>query len=79
MVMTRTFRFGVLAAGAMAVMMAGTFPLRAQDAKPSPKAESAGRPAAKRLSDPSRRVPPFFGQVGLPSVHSCSIQAGLLG
>ena len=63
--MTRTVRFGVLAAGAVAVMMAGTFPLGAQEAKPSPKAESAGRPAAKRSSDPSRRVPPFFGQLGL--------------
>ena len=63
--MTRTVRFGVLAAGAVAVMMAGTFPLGAQEAKPSPKAESAGRPAAKRSSDASRRVPPFFGQLGL--------------
>ena len=63
--MTRTVRFGVLAAGAVAVMMVGTFPLGAQEAKPSPKAESAGRPAAKRSSDTSRRVPPFFGQLGL--------------
>jgi len=63
--MTRTVRFGVLAASAVAVMMAGTFPLRAQEARPSPKEEPAGRPAVKRSSEPSRRVPPFFGQLGL--------------
>ena len=63
--MTKTVRFGVLAAGAVAVMMVGTYPLGAQEAKPSPKAESAGRPAAKRLLDTSRRVPPFFAQLGL--------------
>lgn len=63
--MTKTVRFGVLATGAVAVMMMGTSPLGAQEAKPSPKADSAGRPAAKRSVDTSRRVPPLFGQLGL--------------
>ncbi len=63
--MTKTVRYGVRAAGAVAVMMVGTFPLMAQEAKPSPKAESTGRPAAKRPLDASRRVPPFFAQLGL--------------
>ncbi len=63
--MTRTVRFGVLAAGAVALMMVGTSPLGAQEAKPSSKAEPSGRPAARRSSDTSRRVPPFFAQLGL--------------
>lgn len=65
LVMTKTVRLGVLAAGAVAMMLVGTLPLDAQEAKPSPKAESAGRPAAKRSNDTSRRVPPFFAQLGL--------------
>ena len=65
--MSKTTRFGVLAAGAVAVMMAGTYPLGAQEAKPSPKAESSGRPgpSERRSADTSRRVPPFFAQLGL--------------
>ena len=63
--MMKSVRFGIGVMGAMAAMMVGTFPLMAQEAKPSPKAESTGRPEAKRSFDASRRVPPFFGQLGL--------------
>ena len=56
--------FAVLAVVGLA-LGAGATPLAAQetvkDAKPAP----AEAPKAKRAYDPTRRVPPYFGQVGL--------------
>jgi len=45
-----------------ALMAAGT--LIAQDVKPSPKPDDPG-PSARRGGDPARRVPDYFGQIGL--------------
>ena len=38
-----------------------------------PNAAKSDAPAAKRTSDPSRRVPPFFGQIGLTTEQKESI------
>jgi len=51
----------------------GTFSLGAQEAKPSPKVGESARPVAKRSADASRRVPPFFGQLGLTDEQRESI------
>ena len=46
----------------LAVLALGLVPLVAQEPAPSAKGDA---PAARRKGDPSRRVPPYFAQVGL--------------
>jgi hypothetical protein len=53
-----------LTLGFASVMTFGSLRLVAQE-PPAGKADDATKPAAKRVSDPSRRVPNFFGQLGL--------------
>ncbi len=49
--------------GVSGVVSLGAFRLAAQEPA---KADDAAKPAAaKKAVDPSRRVPPFFGQIGL--------------
>lgn len=61
-------RAGVCAFGVVlgSVLMSGAPPLSAQE--PSTAAADATRaPAAKKPADPARRVPDFFGKIGLTS------------
>ncbi len=60
-------RAGGLALGLAAIALMGGLPLAAQD----PGASKATAPAKKR--DPSRRVPPYFGQIGLTTEQRASI------
>ncbi len=63
--------------------MAGTFlailitlgvrPSGGQESPPSKEAGKAGAPAAKRAYDPARRVPAYFGQIGLTPEQKESI------
>ena len=45
-----------------AVLALGSMPTAAQEPSPTKPADA---PAEKKVFDPARRVPPFFGQVGL--------------
>jgi len=51
-------RAGALLFGMAAALTLATIPVGAQE-------PANADPAARRAGDPSRRVPPFFGQVGL--------------
>ncbi len=51
--------------GFAAVVALAAIPLAAQEAAPGKPVGAENPPAAKRTYDPSRRVPRFFGQVGL--------------
>jgi hypothetical protein len=54
-------RLGAVCSGTVVVAMLAALPLVAQE---PPKSENTA-PAVKRVTDPSRRVPDFFGQIGL--------------
>ena len=54
-------RFVVVAASAVAVTLLCGFPLIAQE----PKVSQPPSKTAKRTFDPVRRLPPYFGQIGL--------------
>jgi hypothetical protein len=67
-------RFVIVAISAGAVMMSlCSFPLVAQEPKTTPSetpkttaSETPAKPgAARRAYDPARRVPPYFGQIGI--------------
>jgi hypothetical protein len=67
--MTIRKRTGAVALGLVAVALMGGFPLAAQEpatSKPTP-------PPAKKKQDPSRRVPSYFGQIGLTTEQRASI------
>lgn len=61
-------RAGGLVLGLAAVALMGSLPLAAQE----PAASKATAPAAKK-KDPSRRVPPYFGQIGLTTEQRANI------
>jgi len=52
-----------------AVVLLGRLPLVAQE----PPATKPVDPVAKKKSDPARRVPPYFGQIGLTTEQRASI------
>src|SRR5689334_12966141 len=52
-------------AGLTAVLVLTAGSLLAQDATPSRSSSKPGEPTARRANDPSRKVPPYFGQIGL--------------
>jgi hypothetical protein len=58
-------RVRALALGFAAVVGLGSIPLVAQEPSPGKPADAATAPAATKTSDPTRRVPSFFGQIGL--------------
>lgn len=60
-----------LALSLSAVVALGSIPLLAQEA--SKAKEGDARPAAKRTVDPTRRVPDYFGQLGLSTEQKESI------
>jgi hypothetical protein len=62
-------RAGAVALGLVAVVLMGGFPLVAQE----PAASKPATPPAKKKQDPSRRVPPYFGQIGLTTEQRASI------
>ena len=66
--MTIRKRIGAVALGLAAVLLMGGFPLAAQE----PATSKPAAPAAKK-KDPSRRVPPHFGQIGLTTEQRASI------
>ncbi len=48
------------------VLTAGSMSLTAQESKQQETSKDAGQgPPAAKKNDPSRRVPPYFGQIGL--------------
>ena len=57
--------------GLLAIALLGQFPLAAQE----PGAPKADAPTAKKKQEPSRRVPPYFGQIGLTAEQRASIYA----
>ena len=61
-------RAGAVALGLMTVAFMGQFPLVAQE----PATQKPANAAAKKR-DPSRRVPPYFGQIGLTTEQRSSI------
>jgi hypothetical protein len=58
-------QLGAVCLGTVVVAMLAALPLVAQE---PPKSETAA-PAGKRATDPSRRVPDFFGQIGLTATQ----------
>lgn len=67
--MTIPKRTGVAASSILAVVILGWLPIVAQE----PASKTAPAPAAKKKQDPSRRVPPYFGQIGLTTEQRASI------
>jgi hypothetical protein len=59
---TSALAFGLVFA---AVVASGTIALPAQEPAPGNSTGPVKSPATKRVVDPSRRVPSFFGQIGL--------------
>jgi hypothetical protein len=47
------------------VMACGTWLAAAQEPKSAPASADSAPSSAKRSNDPARRVPPYFGQIGL--------------
>ena len=66
--MTILKRSSLMALGLSALIGAGGLPLVAQE--PAPKAAT---PPAKKKQEPSRRVPAYFGQIGLTTEQRASI------
>jgi hypothetical protein len=58
-----------VALGLVAVVLMGAFPLAAQE----PAASKPAAPPARKKQDPSRRVPSYFGQIGLTTEQRASI------
>ena len=67
--MTIRKRIGAVALGLVAVASMGRVPLVAQE----PSASKPAAAPAKKRQDPSRRVPPYFGQIGLTTEQRASI------
>lgn len=63
--MTITPRLGAAGLSLVTVLMLGTWPLPAQEPARGKAVEKADAPAVKRNYDPARRVPDYFGQIGL--------------
>jgi hypothetical protein len=61
-----------VSAGAM-TMLFSSLPLGAQEPKVPPSETKTTRAPAKRSFDPARRVPPYFGQLGLTNEQRESI------
>ena len=59
--------------GLTATMLLGTMPLTAQESGSAKTAEKTAPPSKKRTYDPSRRVPDYFGQIGLTPEQKESI------
>lgn len=59
---------GVVALGLVAVALSGRSPIVAQE--PAPK---SAEPAPKKKQDPARRVPAYFGQIGLTTEQRAGI------
>jgi hypothetical protein len=66
-------RIGAVGLGVALVVMLSSWPLPAQEPGASKPAETSGAPSARRVYDPSRRVPNYFGQIGLTSEQRESI------
>ncbi|WP_435017786.1 hypothetical protein TA3x_005406 [Tundrisphaera sp. TA3] len=62
-------RVGAVLLGTVAVIVAGSMPGLAQE----PAGAKPATPAAKKKGDPSRRVPDYFGQIGLTPEQRTSI------
>jgi hypothetical protein len=62
-------RIGAVALGLVAVALMDRFPLVAQE----PATSKQTAPIAKKKQDPSRRVPNYFGQIGLTTEQRTSI------
>jgi TolA-binding protein len=60
-------RVGAVVFGSAVVALFAAFPLVAQE--PPKNDGAAALPVTKRVYDPSRRVPDFFGQIGLTPVQ----------
>jgi Spy/CpxP family protein refolding chaperone len=67
--MTIRKRIGAVALGLAAVALMGGLPLVAQE----PATSKPAAPPAKKKQDPSRRVPSYFGQIGLTTEQRASI------
>jgi hypothetical protein len=67
--MTIRKRIGGVVLGLTAVVLLGGLPIAAQE----PATSKAGTPPAKKKQDPSRRVPPYFGQIALSPEQRASI------
>jgi hypothetical protein len=71
--MTIAGRAGMAGAFFAVLIALGARPSGGQDSPPSKEAGKAGAPAAKRAYDPARRVPDYFGQIGLTPEQKESI------
>ena len=69
--MTIQKRTGAVALGLLAVAVMGHVPLVAQE----PSASQPVAPVAKKRQEPARRVPSYFGQIGLTTEQRASIYA----
>ena len=67
--MTIRKRIGAVALGLAAVALPVGLPLAAQE----PAGSKSATAPAKKKQDPSRRVPPYFGQIGLTTEQRASI------
>jgi hypothetical protein len=67
--MTIRKRTGAVAVGLVAILLMGRFPLEAQE----PASSKSAAPVPKKKQDPSRRVPSYFGQIGLTTEQRASI------
>jgi Spy/CpxP family protein refolding chaperone len=67
--MTIRKRIGAVALGLVAVALLGQLPLVAQE----PATSKQAAPTAKKKQDHSRRVPNYFGQIGLTTEQRASI------
>jgi hypothetical protein len=59
--------------GLTATMLPGALPLTAQEPGSTKSAAKTAPPTTKRTYDPSRRVPDYFGQIGLTPEQKESI------
>jgi hypothetical protein len=71
--MTIAGRAGMAGAFFAVLIALGARPSAGQDSPPSKEAGKAAAPAAKRAYDPARRVPAYFGQIGLTPEQKESI------
>jgi len=72
MIATMRRAAAVLVSAAAMTMLSGGLPLIAQESGKAP-AESKAKNTAKRAFDPTRRVPDYFGQLGLSNEQKESI------
>jgi hypothetical protein len=60
-------RIGAAGLGFAFAMMLGAWPLSAQEPGAGKPSQKVGDSSVRRTYDPSRRVPAYFGQIGLTS------------